>query len=115
MPTSGKLGLPPNEVHENSLGHQHLLLRAWRDRLSRVSRPRKTDSGRARPNVYGLVPSVPSIPTEESPRDNQFCTATGSAFNREGVLAVLKYDPHKSPHSPAEELNLRRCFCLVGV
>lgn len=30
--------------------------------------PRETDSGRARPNVYGLVPTVPSVPTEKNRR-----------------------------------------------
>ena len=32
---------------------------------SRVSRPRETGSGRARPNVYGFVPSVNTHPREE--------------------------------------------------
>src|SRR6266699_2988035 len=36
--------------------------------LSRVSRPRETDSERARPNVYGLVSSVPTVPTRKNRR-----------------------------------------------
>ena len=47
---------------------RHPPLRAWRKSTSRVSRLRGTDSGRARPNVYGLVPSVPSVPTEKNRR-----------------------------------------------
>jgi hypothetical protein len=47
-------------------------------------------------------------PTCQAPYQNGYRLP----LNCEGVLTGLKYDPHKSPHSPAEELSFTWYFGL---
>jgi hypothetical protein len=68
MVTSRKQELSPSEVPRVHL--KGFLVAApgtfrCETGVIRVSRPRETDSGHPRPNIYALVPTVPSVPIKK--------------------------------------------------